>query len=564
MRLLLLHIKTQFKNLKNLRLDFADKKGITLLIGNNGSGKSNILEAFSSIFAGLYDIKYNPPFEYEIKYIINNQEVVINFDGRAYEVKVNGSTETLGKRYLPSQVVCSYSGEESRLWDDYYEPFYRDYIESLIKGLFPVSQMVYINKYYWNIAVLTFFLYDLDTFTELGNFCRNVLGINSVKRITFHFDNATLVKWRDNPVTQLVRELNPRRQATVQFSMDELKLVAGYLGLGAGGERTFFRYIAAAYLPKGDKLITKIDIEINNGLPAAALSEGEKKLVLIQAVLEVVSDENSLILLDEPDSHVHVSRKASFQKLLASYENRENVITTHSPTLTHSFSKEHIVMLTKDANNNAVVESKEKQDVIHLLTDGIWSYQEQNIFLNSRNDILLVEGKSDETYLRKALEVLSVSNPTYANLSFEFLPCGGAEGVKLMTKKFMPKPGQRIIALFDRDNAGWSAINKIFEREKNNLYNSNNFGEYKKKEAIWIALYPIRPSYRGGAIFNIEDYLSKKLLNRYILSAFKGLDSIVTKDSVKKSLEADCIGFPDIEFRHFKHVFNMILRIKAS
>jgi predicted ATPase len=562
MRLLLLHIKGQFKNLKNLRLDFSDKKGITLLIGNNGSGKSNILEAFSSVFAGLYDSKYNPDFEYEIKYVLNNQEISIGFDKKNYALSVNGSAEVIAKRFLPSQVVCSYSGEESRLWNDYYEPFYKDYIDALIKGQFPVSQMVYINKYYWNIAVLTFFLYDLDTFTELGDFCRNVLGISSINKIEFHFDNTTLIKWRDNPVTHLVRELNPKRQSSVQLTIQELKDIVEYLGLGVGGERTFFRYIAAAFLPKGDKLITRIDIKINDGLPSTALSEGEKKLVLIQAVLEIVSDENSLILLDEPDSHVHISRKASFQKLLASYANRENVITTHSPTLTHSFDKEHIVMLTKDVDNNAVVESREKQDVIHLLTDGIWSYQEQNIFLNSRSDILLVEGKSDETYLRKALEVLSISNAAYANLSFEFLPCGGADGVKLMTKKFTPKPGQHIIALFDRDSAGWSAINKIFERDKTNAYNSSNFGDYRKKGSIWIALYPIRPSYRGGAVFNIEDYLSKKLLNRYMLRAFRGLDSIVTKDNVKKSLEADCVTFPDSEFKNFKHVFNMILRIK--
>ena len=44
-----------FKNLNNFELDFTDKCGITLLIGNNGSGKSNILEAISAIFA------YNTP-----------------------------------------------------------------------------------------------------------------------------------------------------------------------------------------------------------------------------------------------------------------------------------------------------------------------------------------------------------------------------------------------------------------------------------------------------------------------------------------------------------------------
>ena len=40
-----------FKNLNDFEIDFNDKEGITVLIGNNGSGKSNVLEAISAIFA---------------------------------------------------------------------------------------------------------------------------------------------------------------------------------------------------------------------------------------------------------------------------------------------------------------------------------------------------------------------------------------------------------------------------------------------------------------------------------------------------------------------------------
>src|SRR5690606_30572353 len=163
-------------------------------------------------------------------------------------------------------------------------------------------------------------------------------------------------------------------------------------------------------------------------------------------------------------------------------------------------------------------------------TKGIWSYQEQNIFLNSRNDILLVEGKTDEVFLKKALEVLKLSEPRYASLEFEYLPCGGAEGVKLLTEKFTPKVGQHIIALFDSDQSGWGAINKIFNRTNANAYNNGNFNKYRKKGEIWISIYPTRQWYRGGLNFNIEDYFSKNLLNQYVLSSFKGLDSIVTKD----------------------------------
>lgn len=53
MRIKKLYI-TGYKNLHNLTLDFEAGNGLTMLIGNNGSGKSNILEAISGIFHDAY------------------------------------------------------------------------------------------------------------------------------------------------------------------------------------------------------------------------------------------------------------------------------------------------------------------------------------------------------------------------------------------------------------------------------------------------------------------------------------------------------------------------------
>ena len=351
--------------------------------------------------------------------------------------------------------------------------------------------------------------------------------------------------------------MNPANEASITITLEEFKNRLNFIN-----EIDLFKYLAAAFMPKDDKVITKIEIDYNTGLKAESLSEGEKKLLLIMLILEVIGDENSLILLDEPDSHIHLSNKEKIEKLLKAYSNRENILTTHSPTLTHNFDLKHITMLSKKANNDAQVEEMEKQKIVYELTKGIWSYQEQNIFLNSQKDILLVEGKTDEVFLKKALAVLKLTEPRYTNLEFEYLPSGGADGVRLLTKKFKPKVGQKIIALFDRDGAGWTAINGIFGEK--NKWNSTNFGEYRKQGEVYITPYPKRRWYRGGDNFNVEDYFSKSLLNHYLLKSFKGLDTIITKKGFKGSLENDCNNFPDYEFNHFKHVFDLILKIKAE
>lgn len=558
MRLEKLKINTRFKNLENFEIDFSNKEGITVLIGNNGSGKSNILEAISSVFAGLYDNKYNPIFNYELSYTKDTYNVQVKFENGTYESKVNGTDTALKSEHLPSQLISSYSGEESRLWETYYKPFYDEYTKALKGASIPDSELIYINKYYWNIALLTLHFYDFEAFEDIRKFCQETLGIQTVNYIKFDFDIPTLETWlkNPNPVTNLVMTLNPNKDASVQMPLEEFKAKLDFIS-----EIDLFKYLAAAFMPKKDKVITKIEIDYNTGLKAESLSEGEKKLLLIMLILEVIGDENSLILLDEPDSHIHLSNKEQIEKLLKAYSNRENIITTHSPTLTHNFDLKHITMLSKKANNDAQVEAMEKQKIVYELTKGIWSYQEQNIFLNSRNDILLVEGKTDEVFLKKALEVLKKTEARYANIDFEYLPSGGADGVKLLTKKFKPKEGQKIIALFDRDNAGWTAINGIFGEK--NKWNGNNFGAYRKEGEVFVTPYPRRPYFKG-ANFNVEDYFPKYILKHYALKGFKGLDSLVSKKDFKTSVEKDCDGFKDEDFKHFKKVFDLIIEIKTK
>jgi len=557
-------INSRFKNIADFELNFLNKEGITVLIGNNGSGKSNILEAISSVFSGLYNHKYNPSFNYELSYTTRDlYKIDVTFEDGTYSFTINDKKSSIKSDFLPTQLISSYSGEESRLWKKYYEPFYQEYIDAIKGSTLPNSKLVYINKYYWNIALLTLHFYDFASFTDIREFCQDTLGISSLNFIKFSFNIQKLKDWskNPNPVTNFVSAINPNQEEQIQITLLELKDKLSYI---ISNEIDFFRYLSASFMPKNDKLITNIELNINANLWADCLSEGEKKLLLIKFILEVVGDQDSLILLDEPDSHIHVSRKEEIHKLLYQYSNRENIITTHSPTLTHDFDKKHIIMLTKNEKNDAQIEDKEKQDIIYELTKGIWSYQEQNIFLNSNNDILLVEGKSDETFLKKALEVLQKTEPRYANLKFEYLPCGGADGVKLMVQKFKPKIGQHIIAFFDSDKAGWESINSIFGKSDKSKFDNRKFNRYQKKENIWIAHYPIRPYYRGGQNFNVEDYFSKALLTKHVLQSFKGLDSFITKKSLKVSLERGCENFNDYEFKHFKVVFDLILEIKAQ
>jgi len=560
MRLEKLNINTRFKNLENFEIDFSNKEGITVLIGNNGSGKSNLLEAISSIFAGLYDNKYNPSFNYELTYTKDTYGVWVKFENGTYETKVNGTDTALKSEHLPSQLISSYSGEESRLWETYFKPFYDEYTKALKGASIPDSELIYINKYYWNIALLTLHFYDFEAFEDIRKFCQDTLGIQTVNYIKFDFDIPTLDIWlkNPNPVTNLVMTLNPNKDASVQMPLEEFKAKLDFIN-----EIDLFKYLAAAFMPKDDKVITKIEIDYNTGLKAESLSEGEKKLLLIMLILEVIGDENSLILLDEPDSHIHLSNKEQIEKLLKAYSNRENIITTHSPTLTHNFDLKHITMLSKKANNDAQVEAMEKQKIVYELTKGIWSYQEQNIFLNSNKDILLVEGKYDKIYISEAIKRLSKFKK-YQKLEFEYLPMGGAEGLENFIDKFTPKKGQKIIALLDRDSDGKKPIETVLKKQ----IDINAF-DFEKSKNIFLALYPKTKNWKTSN-FVVEDYFKRKIFADKAIEFIRKADETFKmfpnkiKEKVKEIIPTECqkATFQDKEFNGFKTLLDKLIEIK--
>mgnify|MGYP006138510941 FL=1 len=73
----------RFKNLKNVIIDFEEQEWITLVIGWNGTGKSNVLEALAVLFRDLImgkndkNEKDKPSFAYTLRYFCHEKEIEI-------------------------------------------------------------------------------------------------------------------------------------------------------------------------------------------------------------------------------------------------------------------------------------------------------------------------------------------------------------------------------------------------------------------------------------------------------------------------------------------------------
>lgn len=455
MKLKHLYIK-KFKNLDNFKLDFSQHDGLSLIVGNNGSGKSNLLEAISSIFANRFlrlnkrrSLKF--PWDYELSYTkYDGTDVLLKSkDGRLSRAPAP-SIVVKEEDILPKRVVAIYTGEESRLFHDYYEPIYKKYLRDFKYDFSQRPKMLYLDWHCWAISLLALIISDTP---EDQAFVKHNLHITNIDSITFGINKSKLKAFKQGDVKTLFENIS--NCSSGSFSLAQFKSTLAEIGQQNKSELFLNLYIA---LTSKTKMFEGLVIKFNHGQDVPSLSEGEKKQLLIKAALECAGAEDSLFILDEPDAHIHLSNKSMITKILNQYSNNRSVIvTSHSPTLTQTFQNEQIVLLEKGApipTQDCLAASQ------HLCKD-------RNIYqlLFSKKPILLVEGKYDQDYIQNAINLLSSDKPSYSQLNFEYFVMGGTDPEiyeNLLNKISKIDNNRKIIVLVDRDEAGRKVLRHLY------------------------------------------------------------------------------------------------------
>jgi hypothetical protein len=496
-------IKIANKAFKNLDISLENNtSGVMAFIGNNGSGKSNLLEAISAIFKHLYDKKKkNIPSTFSLIYTIGEKDTIkITKEEKSSVItEINDKIESNFNNYLPKQIVAIYSGEEDRLWRKYYEPMYNDFIKKINKGSqAEIPKMLYLNKFYWHISLLCLLLNRFNNPED--KFCEDILGINKVDSVKFEFNKNRYKGFTGSNVLQFINTIDAKDRYTLEGLQEVIK---------SYDINEVFKYLYIAFTPKNKKILQNITIEYNDNLNIEDFSEGEKKMILVKAALEFAAQEDSLFILDEPDAHIHLSNKIQIRNVLEEYQqNRQIIITTHSPTLTKAIPKEGIYCLEK----GKVKEFKDIVEVTKYLADQGDIYK----LLFSKSNILIVEGKTDDKYIKKAIELYKDEFP---NLDFQILRVGGTddENIKNLIDTIALKDEQKIIVLVDRDDAGYKVYKKIFSnssRERKDVLTE------KYRDNIHFLMLPCKDN-NNDKNFVIEDYFSKDDIQELSIECLK-------------------------------------------
>lgn len=406
-----LHVRSKFKNLENVQVEFDEHNLMTVIVGRNGSGKSNVLEALVSIFRNL-DLGEAPPFSYNIKYQLGEKawvkwyEIIIDADpdretlSKQYQIqvknlhdndgfqlipisKVRRDKKTKRAEYLPNFLFAYYSGPSDRL-EKYFrkhrDDCYRELLYNKLDLKEDIRPLFYAKPLHSQFVLMAFFLSpDLQKERE---FLKDHLGIESLDSIHFVLRRPEWEKDKSDPfwgadgvVRDFIELLYPHALAPVKVTRNENTSLTGknrkndfvhvFLPsvdalheltkeLGGNPASVFFKMLESTVL---SEIISEVHIRVKvtyskTPITFSELSEGEQQLLTVLGLLRFTGGKDSLFLLDEPDTHLNPSWAVKYLKFLRDFvpnhETSHLLMVTHHPLAIAELEKEQVQVMWRD------------------------------------------------------------------------------------------------------------------------------------------------------------------------------------------------------------------------
>lgn len=404
-----LHIRSRFKNLENVKVDFDEDHLMTVVVGRNGSGKSNVLEALVSIFRNL-DLGEEPPFSYELDFQLGEEgwvkwyDVKVDADPRRgtlakqYQVsvkdkhdgtadfkpipfsKVRRDKKTKRAEYLPNFLFAYYSGPSDRL-EKYFrkhrDDYYRELLYSKLDLRADIRSLFYAKPFHSQFVLMAFFL--SPELEKERIFLQKELGIESLDSIHFVLrrpawekDKADQFWGADGVVRDFIELLYPHALAPVKVTRNEDTSLTGknkkndFIHIFLPSVETlhelakqltpsiFFKMLESTVL---SEIISEVHIRVKvtyaqDPITFQELSEGEQQLLTVLGLLKFTGGKDSLFLLDEPDTHLNPSWAVKYLKFLRDFvgpyhETSHVLMVTHHPLAIAELKKEQIQVMAR-------------------------------------------------------------------------------------------------------------------------------------------------------------------------------------------------------------------------
>jgi predicted ATPase len=381
----------EYKNLKDFFIDLNGNHMSTVLLGQNAAGKSNLLEAIVIIFRDLdldEQTKFNYSIEYECKSNLLKVDGGLNvkgkyvfYKGEKKDSEINYSTlisKTVVKKnksdYLPKYVFSYYSGISNRLLE-HFDKHQTRFYKALLDGVdAPPRPLFYAQQIHSYFVLMAFYAFSDE---KVSLFLREFLGIIGLESVLFVLKEPVWAKnkkdaeplnfWTSKGVVRrfledlwnasmapIVQEDNVREDFRRSHTQEQLYLFISNqeklieIANKYGTNTEFFKSLESTYI---SDLIQEVRVKvkkvnIRGEITFKELSEGEQQLLTVLGLLRFTKEDESLILLDEPDTHLNPLWKWKYMNLLDEYSGKDEssqiLMTTHDPLVIGGLTKEEI------------------------------------------------------------------------------------------------------------------------------------------------------------------------------------------------------------------------------
>lgn len=404
----------EFKNLRDLYVDFDEGTPYTVLVGENGAGKSNLLEALTIIFRNL-DLELKAPFDYALKYVCRDRHIRIEakkdqfpqfwWRGTAAEDYAELSRRRFmeedqqGPLYRPAFVFGYYSGPSDRL-SSLYEKHRERYYEEIIKDPArrrttdpnALRRLFYAETLHGQFALIAFFMAPGDEAEVDRQFLRDHLQIDGLDSVLFalkrppwrrkggdaRFWSAVgeVQQFLDRLYSEALLPIRMDRRIPVDLTknpdVESLYLfLSDAEALGRvyqlyGNQYAFFTALESTHL---SKLLGEVRTRVRMTEAAGGgevtyrdLSEGEQQLLLVLGLLKFTARNEALFLLDEPDTHLNPAWSTQYLDFLDQFIRGRSsschlIMTTHDPLVFSRLERPQVRIFRRDAEGKAIADA---------------------------------------------------------------------------------------------------------------------------------------------------------------------------------------------------------------
>ena len=550
-----------YKNLHDIEVDFSTCRGLAVVAGRNGAGKSNFLEALSLIMCDLNHIGVDMevPF-YEIEFQTEGRLCIAKRTSHETRTSWLNTGELEGKEVSQRlKTIAMYCGEFKRLLGcGYYDKH----------GWVDVSEMMPITDEDFAIAVLTMLMKKPDAFADILEYRPETL---SPIRVSYQLANPHRVgeEGPESEVEDIVYALSnaPQDEETLRYEMAFKEFSELFLRFEMNA-RTLYWILSRIFVQSEyDTSFFEITISFadadGNSFTSDDLSEGEKRLIVLRAIYEFLADDNSLVLLDEPDAYVHESKKLDVYDMISGNAKRGvvTIMTTHSPLLVNYVSPDSLVALLREGDHVRV----EQGAALSAITD----LTDSRMAMFSTKPLLVFEGKSDMILFKKAVRYFRENESGYEGLridrTFDCCIVGGTGNAKYLYCEFRKMfPGRLMYFAFDNDDAGIRALNELtcpdpvdetfrpLRKLTGSRSRSNESGAF---------LIP-RPDGIESKVYTMEDYLPPDFIQEWMTARVQRFTSFQTvvdlKATLKRYIGSEDTRFKPRDLRGFKPLIDFV------